>query len=48
MRYLPNSITKNTSSVTSSLNYTAFNSANGLAIDAELNFANKTSLKLYI
>jgi hypothetical protein len=48
IRHLPNSITKNIFSVTLSSNYTVFNSANKLAIDAELSFINKTLLKLYI
>jgi hypothetical protein len=48
MRYLPDSVTKNISSVTLSLNYTASNLADGLAIDAKPSFTNKTPLKLYI
>jgi hypothetical protein len=47
-RYLPNNITKNTSSVTLFLNNTASNLTNKLATDAKLNLANRTPLKLYI
>jgi len=47
-RHLPNNITKNTSSVTSFLNYTASNLTNKLATDAKLSLANRTPLKLYI
>ena len=47
-RHLPNSATKNTSSVTSFLNYIIFNLINKLAIDVEPSLADKTPLKLYI
>jgi len=47
-RYLPNSITKNTSSITLFLNYTISNLTNKPAIDANLSLANRRPLKLYI
>ena len=47
-RHLPNSITKNISSVTLFSNYTIFNLADELAIDAKLSLINRTPLKLYI
>jgi hypothetical protein len=47
-RHLPNNATKNTSSVTSFSNNTAFNLTDKLAIDTKLSLANKTPLKLYI
>ena len=47
-RHLPNSTTKNTSSVTLFLNYTISNLTNKPAIDAKLSLANRTPLKLYI
>ena len=47
-RHLPDSITKNISSVTLFSNYTVSNSTDELAIDAELSLANRTPLKLYV
>ena len=47
-RYLPNSITKNISSITLFSNYTISNLTNKLAIDAELSLVNRIPLKLYI
>ena len=47
-RHLPNSTTKNTSSVTLFLNNSAFNLTNKLATNTKLGLANKTPLKLYI
>jgi len=47
-RYLPNSITKNTSSITLFLNYTISNLTNKPAIDAKLSLINRIPLKLYI
>ena len=47
-RHLPNSATKNTSSITSFSNNTASNLTDELATDAELSLVNKTPLKLYI
>jgi len=47
-RHLPNSATKNTSSVTLFLNYTISNLINKLAIDTKPSLANRTPLKLYI
>jgi hypothetical protein len=47
-RYLPDNITKNTSSITLFLNYTISNLTNKLAIDAELSLINRTPLKLYV
>ena len=47
-RHLPNSITKNTSSITSFSNNTVFNLTNELAINTKPSLANRTLLKLYI
>ena len=47
-RYLPNSATKNISSITLFLNYTISNLINKPAIDAKLSLVNRTPLKLYI
>ena len=47
-RHLPNSATKNISSITLFLNYTASNLINKLAIDAKPSLVNRTPLKLYI
>ena len=47
-RHLPDSITKNISSITLFLNYTISNLADKLAIDAKLSLINRTPLKLYI
>jgi len=47
-RHLPNSATKNISSVTLFLNHTTFNLTNKLAINTEPSLADKTPLKLYI
>ena len=47
-RHLPDSVTKNISSVTLFLNYTISNSADKLAIDVKLSLINRTPLKLYI
>lgn len=46
-RHLPDSTTKNTSSVTSFSNHTASNSTDEPATDAELSLANRTPLKLH-
>jgi hypothetical protein len=47
-RHLSNNITKNISFIILFLNNTILNLINKLAIDTELNLANKTPLKLYI
>ena len=47
-KYLPNSISKNISSITLFLNNSIFNLTNKLAIDTKPSLANKTLLKLYI
>lgn len=47
-RHLPDSTTKNTSSVTSFSNHTASNSTDEPATDAELSLANRTPLKLHV
>jgi hypothetical protein len=47
-RHLPDSTTKNISSVTSFSNYTISNSADKLAIDAKLSLINRIPLKLYV
>jgi len=47
-RYLPNSTTKNISSVTLFLNYIIFNLTNKLAINVKLSLVDKIPLKLYI
>ena len=47
-RYLPNSVIKNTSSVTLFLNNTASNLTDELVIDAKLSLVNRIFLKLYI
>ena len=47
-RHLPDSITKNISSITLFSNHTIFNLADKLAIDAKLSLVNRTPLKLYI
>ena len=47
-RHLPNSATKNISSITLFLNYTLSNLINKLAIDANLSLINRRPLKLYM
>ena len=47
-RHLPNSITKNTSSITLFSNNTVSNLTDELATDTKPSLANKTPLKLYI
>ena len=47
-RYLPNSASKNISSITSFLNNSISNLTNKLAIDVKPSLANRTPLKLYI
>ena len=47
-RYLPDSVIKNIYTITLFLNNTVFNLTDKLAIDTELNLANRILLKLYI
>ena len=47
-RYLPNSVSKNISSITLFLNNSTSNLTNELAIDTKPSLANRTPLKLYI
>ena len=47
-RHLPNSISKNISSITLSLNNSISNLTNKLTTNAEPSLLNKTPLKLYI